>query len=201
MKCYLAEDLLQNYIDGLLRKETEEELQDHLQQCSNCQQLHAQLIAAPQTVLEVSQNKQSLGLWKKFKRRMTRRTTYSIIIITAVLLVCAYFFAIGTLTKSKNFIYEAKVIGELWQIDMDITNGMSLLPLTETLYGEENEFGSKPIIGHIIKPKQLVPSPLLESGNSGFLFGVSLHHFANPDYKVIVRLADQDIIFMKENLE
>lgn len=52
MKCYIAQDLLPGYIDGITSECTNRDLEEHLHGCTACAKIHAEMVAAlPKQVL------------------------------------------------------------------------------------------------------------------------------------------------------
>ncbi|WP_059052892.1 zf-HC2 domain-containing protein [Paenibacillus senegalimassiliensis] len=198
LKCHIVQDLLPNYIDGLVSKETEAEIQQHLQECKACQAIYTQMSTptdAPSTIAD----RREIDFLRKIRRRFTEKLLLSVAGIVLVLAIVAYFIAIGSPVNQNHLVYKTEVKGDLWQLDLELTNNKALLVRTEPLYGEANANGIRPVIGTLLKPYQLVPSPLLEAENKSFMYGTQLDSFEREDYKIILRLDDGDVTFTGDN--
>ncbi|WP_018752894.1 zf-HC2 domain-containing protein [Paenibacillus sanguinis] len=199
LKCHVVQDLLPSYIDGLVSKETEAEIQQHLQECQACQAIYTKM-STPTTAAPSKEAHREIDFLKKIRRKITGKLLLGAAGIVLVLAVAAYFIAIGSPVSQNQLVYKTQVEGDLWQLDLELTNNKALLVRTESLYGEANADGIRPVIGKILKPYQLVPSPLLEAENKSFLYGTQLDNFEREDYKIILRLDDGDITFTGDNL-
>lgn len=196
--CYLIQDLLPSYIDGLVQKETENEIQQHLQQCESCRALYTRLSAPIEQTPAVT-DKKHIDFLKKVRKAYGKKMAIGFAACLLIFALFTYFMAIGTPVSKPNLQYTTRIAGDMWQIEMELTNGKALLVRTEPIYGEADDSGVKPIVGVLLKPHQVIPSPLLERGNNRFLFGTSTDSFHKP-YKVVLRLADGDIVFSSENI-
>ena len=66
MKCYIAQDLLPGYIDGVTSEQTNRELEEHLQECMYCADVHAKMVAAlPKQVLVYEAAMEQTGSQKR----------------------------------------------------------------------------------------------------------------------------------------
>lgn len=198
LKCHIVQDLLPNYIDGLVSKETEAEIQQHLLECKACQAIYTQM-SSPTDVPSTVADRREIDFLKKIRRKITGKLLLGIAGLVLVLAVVAYFIAIGSPVSQNHLVYKTQVTGDLWQLDLELTNNQALLVRTEPIYGEANENGIRPVIGTILKPYQLMPSPLLEAENKSFMYGTQLHSFERENYKIILRLDDGDITFTGDN--
>lgn len=210
-KCHIIRDLLPAYIDGLVSAETENTVNQHLQECEACHELHAKL-SAPIENHPSQMDKKEIDFLKKVRKKMSRKIVVGFAVLLLVFAVLTYFLAIGSPVNSKDLIYTTMIVeqewkvnsetvkGDVWQVDMELTNGKALLVRTEPIYGEKNSRGIRPVIGTIIKPYQLLPSPLLEKENNSFMFGTTIDSFIEQDHQVILRLADGDIVFTADDM-
>ncbi|CAM3405574.1 zf-HC2 domain-containing protein [Paenibacillus lupini] len=200
IKCHIVQDLLPSYIDGLLSAETEHDIQQHLQECETCRVLHAKLSTSLDNA-NLHVNKKEIDFLKKVRKITTKKVVTGLVILLLIFALLTYFFAIGSPVTKTDLIYTTNVKGDMWQINMELTNGKALLVKTETIYGEKDSNGIKPVIGVLVKPRELLPSPVLESDNTSFMFGSTTDSFNKHDYKVILRLGDGDIVFTSDNYD
>jgi Predicted integral membrane protein len=200
IKCHIVQDLLPNYIDGLLSTETEHDIQQHLQECEACCVLHAKLSTSIENA-NLHVNKKEIDFLKKVRRITTKKVVTGLAVLLLIFSLLTYFFAIGSPVSKADLIYTTNVEGDMWQINMELTNGKALLVKTEPIYGEKDSNGVNPVIGVLVKPRELVPSPILESDNSSFMFGSTVDSFNKRDYKVILRLGDGDFVFTSDNYD
>lgn len=199
-KCHIVQDLLPSYIDGLVRAETETDIHQHLQECDACRALHAKL-SAPIENAAAQTDKKEIDFLKKVRKKTTKKMAAGLAVLLLIFASLTYFLAIGSPVSKEDLIYTTNVAGDEWRMNMELTNGKALLVRTEQIYGEENSKGVKPIVGVLVKPYQLLPSPLLEGDNTTFMFGSTINSFNKHDYKIILRLGDGDIVFTSNNYD
>lgn len=198
IQCHIVQDLLPNYIDGLLSTETEHDIQQHLQECEACLALHAKLSASIDNA-DLHVNKKEIDFLKKVRKKTTKKVVTGFTVLLLIFALLTYFLAIGSPARKADLIYTTSVVGDTWRINMELTNGKALLVKTEPIYGEKDSNGIKPIVGVLVKPHELLPSPILESDS--FMFGSTIDSFNKHDYKVILRLGDGDIVFTSDNYD
>lgn len=199
IKCHIIQDLLPSYIDGLLSAETEQDIHQHLQECEACRALHAKLAASIENpTFQV--DKKEIDFLKKVRKNTAKKVAAGFTVLLLIFAALTYFLAIGSPVSKTNLQYTSSVVGDEWRINVELTNGKALLVRTEPIYGEKNSSGIRPIIGTLVKPYQVLPSPLLEADNTSFMFGSSIITSDKQEYKVILRLADGDIEFTSSTL-
>lgn len=200
VKCHIVQDLMPSYIDGLLSAETEHDIQQHMQDCEACRLLQAKLSASiDNAALHVDEKE--IDFLKKVRKKTMKKVVAGLAGLLLIFALLTYFFAIGSPVRKADLIYTTRVVGDMWQLDMKLTNGKALLVKTEEIYGEKDSNGIKPIVGLLVKPRELLPSPILEGDNTSFMFGSTINSFNKGDYKVILRLRDGDIIFTSDNYD
>ncbi|WP_052350758.1 zf-HC2 domain-containing protein [Paenibacillus gorillae] len=200
IKCHIVQDTMPNYIDGLLSAETEHDILQHFEECEACRTLHAKLSTSIDNS-DLHINKKEIDFLKKVRIKTTKKVVTGFTVLLLIFALLTYFFAIGSPVRKTDLIYTTSFVGDTWRINMELTNGKALLVKTEPIYGEKDSNGVKPIVGELIKPHELVPSPILESDNTSFMFGSTIDSFNKPDYKIILRLADGDIVFTSDNYD
>lgn len=198
IKCHIVQDLMPNYVDGLVHQDTQEDIQQHLQTCQSCRALYEQLSAPITGASTASADQLEVDYLKKVRKRTSRKWIIGGLLLVVLFSIATYFMAIGSLVKEENLTYTTFMEGDQWRIDLQLTNGMSLLVRTETIYGPADADGGKPIIGHRLKPYQLVPSPLLEKGNDSFMFGATMNNSEQEKYKIELQLADRTLELTSE---
>ncbi|GAA3413478.1 zf-HC2 domain-containing protein [Paenibacillus hodogayensis] len=199
-KCHIVQDLLPSYLDGLVSAETETDIRQHLQDCDACRALHAKL-SAPIENTSSQSDKKEIDFLKKVRKKTIQKMLAGFTALLLLVAALTYFLAIGSPVSKKDLIYTTSVDGDQWRINMELTNGKALLVRTESIYGEENSSGVKPIVGVLLKPYQVLPSPLLEGDNNSFMFGSTINSFTKSDYKIILRLGNDDVIFTSDNYD
>lgn len=110
LNCHIVKDLLPNYIDGLLSKETEQEVQQHLHSCSDCQSLYNQMKIPLEPV--VNQDEKEVDYLKKIKiksQRVFKYSAISIAVIAVALVSSIYVIALGLPLKSADLTYTASI--------------------------------------------------------------------------------------------
>lgn len=198
IKCHIVQDLMPNYVDGLVQAETAEDIRQHLLECETCRTLHATM-SAPMENTAPQPDPIELDYLKKVRKRTFKKLIAGSVVLLLVFAALTYLMAIGSPVDKKDLVYTAYVEGNEWRIDLQLTNGKSLLVRTEPIYGEAGANGIKPIVGTRVKPYQLVPSPLLEKGNDSFMYGGTLSGLKNGEYKIILQMADSKVDFTSEN--
>lgn len=137
--CYIAEDLMPLYIEGLLQEETAEWLESHLKSCPNCREL-AQLSKEPVRKEHINSTINHNKMMKKINLKLS---IYQIIFVGL-----SFFFAIRTslLNESFGFILSYTVMGLitfLFYQNVKIVIAIAFLPLflwsaADTIIGTAN---------------------------------------------------------------
>lgn len=200
IKCHIVQDLLPSYIDGLLSAETEHDIRQHLQECEACYTLHAKLSASIDNA-DFQADKKEIDFLKKIRKNTTKKVAAGFAVLLIFFALLTYFFAIGSPVRKADLIYTTSVVGDQWRINMELTNGKALLVKTEPIYGETDSNGVNPIVGVLVKPHGLLPSPLLGSDNTSYMFGSTIDSFNKLNYKIVLRLGDGDIVFTSDNYD
>ncbi|GMK37678.1 hypothetical protein PCCS19_07320 [Paenibacillus sp. CCS19] len=200
MKCHIAQDLMPSYLDGLLSQETEQDMRQHLEECEACRSLHAKLSASIDTA-KPHEAKKEIDFLKKVRRTMTKKAVAVFAVLLVVVALLTYLYAIGSTVNKQDLVYTTSIVGDTWEMNMELNNGKALLVHTEPIYGDEDDKGIKPIVGVLVTPRELLPSPILESGNTSFMYGTTIDSFTKYNHKVVLRLADGDIVFTSSNYD
>lgn len=196
IKCHIVQDLMPNYVDGLVNPDTMKDIEQHLQVCESCRALHAKLSAPladpPPTDMA------ELDYLKKVRKRTSKKWIGGGIFLLLIFSLLTYFLVIGSLVDEEDLTYTTSIEGGEWRIHLQLTNGKSLLVRTEPIYDTPGANGIRRVIGTRLKPYQLVPSPLLEKGNDSFMFGGTMSSFAQRAYKIELQMADRTIEFTSD---
>lgn len=205
MKCHVVKDLLPNYVDDLLSSQTRQDVEAHLQQCADCQRLYEQLqtpLATPRAFADQPAERRQLDFLKKLRRTTLRNILGALTIVVLALGLLTYLFAVGSPVHSANLTVTPEIDGENWTIDLTLSGYRELLVRTKPIYGDKNEQGHRSVIGMIVEPYQLLPSPLMDGDSKAFTYGTTLSSFEyHPDYHIILRLDDKDIVYRAGQLE
>ncbi|MBD3922039.1 zf-HC2 domain-containing protein [Paenibacillus sp. PR3] len=200
MKCHIAQDLMPSYMDGLLSRETEQDVRQHLEECEGCRSLHAKLSASIDTAKPHAAKKE-IDFLKKVRRKITKKVAAAFAVFILIVALLTYLFAIGSTVSKQDLVYTTSIVGDTWEMNLELTNGKALLVHTEPIYGDKDDKGFKPIVGVLVTPRELLPSPILESGNSSFMYGTTIDSFTKYNHKVVLRLADCDVVFTPSNYD
>lgn len=97
MKCYIAEDLLPEYVEELCSPQTRQELEEHLQSCNNCRK---KLEEMREDDRKSASGPEDLQPFKKIKSELRKNQIKKVVAIVLLIIVCAVF---GTLTVGQIF--------------------------------------------------------------------------------------------------
>lgn len=121
-ECKIVQDLLPSYIDNLTSAETNSFIEQHIENCSECEEVLKDMQGDIQ--LEKINNSKKINALKKVKRRYRRITVISILIVILVIIIALYLWnnyrfvtdengkiVIERFTfDSRNISYETNVI-------------------------------------------------------------------------------------------
>lgn len=121
-ECKIVQDLLPSYIDGLTSNDTNTFIEQHIENCSECEEVLKNMQGDIQ--LEKINNSKKINALKKVKRRYRRITVISILLVSLVIIIALYLwnnyrFATDENGKivierftfdSRNISYETNVI-------------------------------------------------------------------------------------------
>ena len=68
LKCYIVKDLLPSYVDGMLGKETKDEVEQHLKECNDCRTDYEKMKSPVKTQIPPTTNKE-VDFLKKVRRK------------------------------------------------------------------------------------------------------------------------------------
>ena len=200
LDCHIVKDLLPSYIEGLVSQKTERAVSEHLQNCEDCKSLHEQL-KAPMDNFSPQSGKKEIDFLKKIRAGTTKKLVTGFCAMLLVFAALIYFFAIGWPADKADITYTTRVVGEEWHMDIELTNGKELLVRTEPIYGDENKAGIRPVVGFLLKPYEVLPSPMMEGDSTTFMYGCQVNSFKEHDFKIVLRLGDGDVVFSSKNFQ
>ena len=123
-ECKIVQDLLPNYIDGLLNNETKEYVEKHLEGCKDCTNILTNMKESIKTN-DTKIEKREVNYLKKFKNKMSILKTILFIIIIIIILVIGRRIIIVT-----NLANKAE----------NVKNLNNYYARTEGIFGEEYRF-------------------------------------------------------------
>lgn len=206
MECYIVNDLMPVYIDGLVSEETKKAIERHLSECEECGKLCGKL-KTPMDVTTDVYAKDEINFLKKIKKKTLRIKLISgfLAFVLIAFGVLAWIYAIGTPVSSENIILETELqtlnyegpvnLNQEWVIHFKLTNGKAIVPRNEFVYSI-NEDGKRTVTGTIIKLYEAQATNMMhESDNYTWGYNVDLGFSPSADYTVTVRLKDKDIVY------
>lgn len=98
MKCYVVQDLLPEYVEGLCREETAKEIKQHLEGCEECQGIWKNMSESDGASGKMEMQK--IQPFQKIKKEIKKNKRGKWVAIVLLVLVCAVF---GTLTVGQIF--------------------------------------------------------------------------------------------------
>lgn len=98
MKCYVVQDLLPEYVEGLCREETAKEIKEHLAGCEECRKIWENMSENDEEPGEMELQK--IQPFQKIKKEIKKDKRGKWVAIVLLVLVCAVF---GTLTVGQIF--------------------------------------------------------------------------------------------------
>lgn len=103
MKCSIVKDLLPGYVDSITSKESNMEIEEHLKECADCNQIYRQMVSQIDHC-QVSLNAEEIKPLKKLYKKLRCRIIISVVItaIICVLAVGGYNFLFGHGWQAKS---------------------------------------------------------------------------------------------------
>ncbi len=205
--CYIAKDLIPNYIDGLLSEETAQDFQTHLADCDECRLLFANMEkSVSYDVPMIENNLREINFLKKLKRNVSKLKIIAVCVsvVFALLAGFVWLFAIGTPVSSSDIEVITEIqhpdayqtyLGQEWVVHLSLTNGKAIVPWTKAVYITEAD-GRKLPAGAEINLTE-VPAVNWMHESPSFTYGYSVDGNTPPerDFTVTVRLKDKEIVY------
>ena len=218
MKCDIVKDLLPLYVDGLVRPLTRDEIEEHLQDCTDCRTQYGQM----QTVLPVEPMKADteINYLKKIKEKHVRNILICVIILIVLFISLTLMFGVGSSVKSKDMTYSYKILeaedfsfnekttvitpdgksleishGKQFMVDLELKNGKQLIVRTDwkTELGEDG----KAYVTCTATPYSIFDNPFDDVGTVSQI-GCEISDAVET--KIILRFADKDIILLPSEI-
>ena len=213
MKCHLTKDLLPSYIDGLVSENTKSDIEEHLYECEDCNEL-AEKLKIPIVVNPANKELKEVNYFKKIKKQSKRLKTATISLTLLIFIAVGLFisFGIGTKVSADEIMIQTKFqktsingntevyLEQEWIIDFELISSEKALRAKTTDVFTEAEDGSKQLSGYIIDLYQ-VPATKFLHEDSGFTMGYTYAGDKIPthDFTYTIRLKDKTIAYsMKE---
>lgn len=218
-KCPLIQDLLPLYLDGLTREEAAAEIRRHLEECPDCQKLYTELKKPLKTPEPVNPPKE-INYLKKIKAAGIKKIALSAAALICLFALLSWLFAFGMPVKkgdmefsyrvadTETLVDEIPVQGKELLLDFELLNGKELRMAKSQYIFEDDGKGGRILKEIILKPYQVLPSPLMD--DTGFLFGYSTEKYQegyagmenseNPPVKIIIQFRDEKIVLIPDEL-
>lgn len=193
MKCDIVRDLLPLYIDGLASEASQQEIEEHLQQCEQCSGIYQQM-KAPIEHTTVATPSKEIDYFKKIKKKNIKNVVMSIAIMIVIFGVLTSLFAVGTAVKKEDMTYTYSIESNVLWIHFKLDNGKKLLMRTQRtpLYNDKNE----PIFDHVLYPCQIFTNPFDDVGET-FDYGLDIGNYDETikrEEKIIIEFKDQRVV-------
>ena len=137
LKCEIVQDLLPSYVDGLTSDVTNEEIQNHMEDCNTCKNMLRRMQEPEPEQAEPSQIEQIDYL--KNTRKKTKRVILACV-LAAVMYVAAVlfikFYCVGSNLYSESVVCNVEVSGN--QLSISGTAVDSGIGISDIAYGEED---------------------------------------------------------------
>lgn len=112
MECSIIRDLFPSYIDGLTSEESNQIIEDHLRECTECREylegMKADLASVKYVELDKAQAKAEIGVFKKLRRRLLYAVIITAVVVAVLCDVYISYFSggISTLPGDVDVTYE-----------------------------------------------------------------------------------------------
>lgn len=154
VSCSVIQDILPLYIEGVVSKDTEKLVEEHLEHCEFCRCQVSKLtqnLVLPNEINVQLQEAQPLKEFKKNIKKKRNIISFLSVLITALVLIGGYsvlwVYGLpasheGIIVKTEMQNYDEESIYPVWAIHFESRDGKALYVKTKFLY-EENEEGEK----------------------------------------------------------
>lgn len=192
LKCNIVRDLLPTYIDGLASKETENDINEHLQKCSECNELLKQL-KTPIEGIDLEIDNKEINYLKKIKVKNAKKIAIIISTILLSLTVLSYLFLIGSPVESNDMKYETKTVNNELLINFELISGKKLNMKTHSIMDKK----SGDLVKVVLEPYEVFSSPICEG--TKFMYGYE-SMMKNDNVKIVIKFKDKEIVVPRNNL-
>ncbi|KUO67148.1 MAG: hypothetical protein APF84_15825 [Gracilibacter sp. BRH_c7a] len=202
MKCDIVKDLLPLYIEGLTSKDSNEEIEKHLESCEGCRTFHQEMSGEIEEKLPVSTDVQELDYLKKVRKKNRRSIAITAGSVVVVLLIVVSLFAVGFPVSSKDMDMTYEITDNKLLIDFQLKNGHDLTRRSidpEFIYDENRK-----VIGIVdrYKPVWVFNNPFDDVGTK-FSLGIEMPSRDSQEgytNTLIIEYADKTIKFVNGEL-
>lgn len=106
ISCYIIQDLLPTYAEGLVNKNTAEDIEEHFKECLECKEIYQEI--TENISIETEQvNVEEIDYLKKIKKRITIKS----VIGTSILMLIMFYFTLQYIVNNGNmYLYEIFVL-------------------------------------------------------------------------------------------
>jgi hypothetical protein len=125
MKCEIINDLLPSYIDGLTSSESNLEIEEHLNNCPQCEEIFEQM-KAEVMVENTEYNKEKIKPFKKLNRKVFKAVLITLTVCTLAVVSYLYFFGFGWKVNSGDMNSEYVYKNDKILFEFELTNGRVL---------------------------------------------------------------------------
>lgn len=202
MKCDIVKDLLPLYIEGLTSKDSNEEIEKHLESCEECRTFYQEMSGEIEEKLPVSTDVQELDYLKKVRKRNLRTVAITSGSVVVVLLILVSLFGFGFSVSSKDMDMTYQITDNRLEIDFQLKNGHDLTRRSihpEFIYDDNHK-----VIGieHRYKPVWVFDNPFDDVGNK-FSLGIEIPSGEDQEQyssTIIIEYSDKVVKFVNGEL-
>ena len=150
MKCEVIRDLFPSYIDGLTSEESNELIEEHLEECRECREY---LASMKEEIVEENQpvkNKKAVQPFRKLRQKTRRKI---LLAAGGAVLICGLIFGGGLLYYSRTWTAnseDVKMTIETWAGVSSIS--FSTEKKNSRLYAETGEYNTNTIVEGKLAP-------------------------------------------------
>ncbi len=202
MKCDIIKDLLPLYIEGLTSKDSNEEIEKHLESCEECRTFFQEMSGEIEEKLSVSTDIQELDYLKKVRKRNLRTVALTSGSVVVVLLILVSLFAFGFSVSSKDMDMTYQITDNRLEMDFQLKNGHDLTRRSiepEFIYDDDQK-----VIGieHRYKPVWVFNNPFDDVGTK-FSLGIEIPNEEEQEQytsTIIIEYSDKIVKFVNGKL-
>lgn len=202
MKCDIVKDLLPLYIEGLTSKDSNEEIEQHLESCEECRTFYQEMSGEIEEKLSVSTDVQELDYLKKVRKKNKRSIAITAGSVAVILLILVSLFAVGFPVSSKDMDMTYQITNNRLELDFQLKNGHDLISWymePEFVYDDNQK-----IIGIVdrYKPVWVFNNPFDDVGNK-FSLGIEMPDEEEQEQytsTIIIEYSDKTVKFVNGEL-
>lgn len=191
INCNIIKDLLPLYVDKLTSSESNEVIEEHLNNCDECKRNYEQMNAP----IEAEQAQSQINEIDYLKRIKTKTIKNYVIVFSSIAIVAilSLVFLIGIRAKSDDINVTTNVYDENeGSFKIVLSNGKRLNVKAMPITGIDNN-GDIITAGYVLTPYSLQPLP--GKDNNNYTVGYPL----NRDFNITLRYRDKDVVYLVRN--